>query len=326
MTCDPDIDAARQTALALLCADAPDPALFDPAVVAWLPAPLDRARGLAALQARLFGPLLRAFGTTRIAPEILIADRYAGAIWVAAMGVLRSDQSAPYLGVPPGRNRALRFGVFLRVDQARIREMRVLFDLPRLSADAGIDLLPPFAGRPEMPPPPRDGAGLNLSARPREESMLTRDLVSYLIGGLNQLKGGRLSTMPQRDFWDDDMRWYGPWGVGACHGFEEYQRFAQGPSVASFPDRRGTWPKDALVAEGRVAAFTGWPSLVGTFSGAPFRGIPPTGGTIGQNIMDFYLRRGDRLLENWVFIDLIGFARQCGVDLMAPLGTSVTAR
>jgi predicted ester cyclase len=68
-----------------------------------------------------------------------------------------------------------------------------------------------------------------------------------------------------------------------------------------------------------TAAFTGWPSLTGTFDGLPFRGIEPTGKRIGQNIMDFYVRRDDKLHLNWVLIDLIDFAAQCGVDLLKGL-------
>ena len=114
------------------------------------------------------------------------------------------------------------------------------------------------------------------------------------------------------------MVWYGPWGVGGTSGFEEFQQWAQGPSVASFPNRRGGFHQ-ARFADGVTACFTGWPSLQGVFDGVAFRGIEPTGGFIGQNIMDFYVRRGDRLLENWVLIDLVDFANQCGVDLLADL-------
>ena len=86
--------------------------------------------------------------------------------------------------------------------------------------------------------------------------------------------------------------------------------------MASFPNRRGGFHQ-ARIADGLTAAFTGWPSLQGTFNGEPFRGIEPTGGPIGQNIMDFYVRRENKLHENWVLIDLIDFASQCGVDLLA---------
>ena len=104
---------------------------------------------------------------------------------------------------------------------------------------------------------------------------------------------------------------------------QEFRDYAQGPSVASFPNRRGGFHR-ARFADGVTAAFTGWPSLRGTFTGAPFHGVPPTGRPIGMNIMDFYVRRGDRLFENWVLIDLIDAWRQFGIDLMAELRHQVT--
>ena len=82
---------------------------------------------------------------------------------------------------------------------------------------------------------------------------------------------------------------------------------------------RGIRPKTAFLAQGRVAAFTGWPSLVGEFTGEAFRGLPPTNGPVEQTIMDFHIRRGGRLAVNWVLMDLIKFAADCGIDLMAKL-------
>ena len=312
------MSSSRPIILDLLTA--PTEAHFAPDVRAFLPAPLAGCQGVDALFEALYLPLQASFGTAAMQPQLMAADQYVGADWVAVMASLIADQSAPFLGVPPGRDRQLRFGLFFKVEGGLVSEIRVLFDLIGLASQAGIELLPPFEGRKTMPLPGDDAAlHLNAKGAPETESARSRDLVCALIGGLNQLKGSALQSMPQRDFWTDDMGWYGPWGIGGAEGFEEYQRFAQGPSVNSFPNRRGTWPKDAFVAEGAVAAFTGWPSLVGDFTGASFRGIAPTGGPIEQRIMDFYLRRGDRLWRNWVFIDLIDFAAQCGVDLLQPL-------
>ena len=289
---------------------------FAPEIDAWLPAPLGRTRGRSKLFSVFYEPLREAFGTCAIVPEMVIADRYLEADWVAVMGSIETDQQKPYLGVPPGHDRCLRLGMFFRVKANEIVEMRVLFDLPALAAQAGIALLPDFPGGKNRPSAP-EAVSTGCSTTETEQ---TRALITSLIGGLNQLEGDNLRSMPQQDFWTDDMRWHGPWGIGTCHGFGEYLDFAQGPSVRSFPNRRGIWPKDAFVVEGAFGAFTGWPSLVGDFTGEPFRGIAPTGGPISQNIMDFYWRRGSQLACNWVFIDLIDFARQCGVDLLRPLG------
>jgi hypothetical protein len=139
-----------------------------------------------------------------------------------------------------------------------------------------------------------------------------------MLGGCNRLDGSDLASMGMAAYWHDDMVWHGPWGVGSCRGFREFQDFAQAPSVSSFPNRRGGFHR-ARFADGVTACFTGWPSLRGDFTGVPFRGIAPTGGPIGQNIMDFYVRRGPKLHENWILIDLVDFAAQCGIDLLAAL-------
>lgn len=308
-----DADRSRQLVLSAL--RNPTPSAFAPQADAWLPTPLGRVRARSKLFGVFYEPLIEAFGTCTIVPEMVIADRYKEADWVAVMGALQADQQNPYLGVPPGNGRCLRFGMFFRVESKEIVEMRVLFDLLALAAQAGIALLPDFPGRKDRPPAPQ-AVSTGCSTKETER---TRALITSLIGGLNQLEGANLRSMPQQDFWTEDMRWYGPWGIGTCHGFAEYQEFAQGPSVRSFPNRRGVWPKDAFVVEGAFGAFTGWPSLVGDFTGEPFRGIASTGGPISQNIMDFYWRRGSQLARNWVFIDLIDFAAQCGVDLLRPL-------
>jgi predicted ester cyclase len=225
----------------------------------------------------------------------------------------------PFLGIPAGPDiRRLRFGEFYRVAEGRIVEIRCLFDILGLAAQAGYRLLPPVPAGGEVATGPRLYNGLSLAPQDPAASAKTLAIVDAMLGGCNALDGSDLTSMGMSRFWHEDMVWHGPWGIGSCHGYREFQDHAQGPSVSSFPNRRGGFHR-ARIADGLTAAFTGWPSLRGDFTGAPFRGIEPTGGPIGQTLMDFYVRRGDRLLENWVLIDLIDFAAQCGVDLLAGL-------
>lgn len=300
------------------------PDLFHPDVRVFGPAPIGRLTGYDALCDHLYDPLAGSFSTIRRLPYLFFADRFEGATWVGTTGDWIGHMVRPYLEIPAAATpRRLRFGEFYKVEDGAISEIRCLFDIPGLAAQAGIDLLPPFAGHSGPVPGPRGGSGINRAHQSEAESAVTRDLVARLIGGCNALDGSDLESMGMEAFWHEDMVWHGPWGIGSADGLDEFQRFAQGPSVSSFPNRRGTWPKDVFIAEGCVAGFAGWPSLVGEFTGVSFRGIAPTGGTISQIIMDFYMRRGDRLWENWVLIDLVDFAGQCGVDLLAPLGSTV---
>ncbi len=283
------------------------------------PAPIGTVHGRETLLNRIYAPLDRTFPGANRQPYLFLGGEFDGAMWVATTGDVVGDMAEPWLGIPPAPAPVrLRFGEFYRVVDGQIAEIRCLFDILGLAAQAGHALLPPFEGRAEVPPGPTAANGLCFGAQNPNATAKTLDLVESMIGGCNRLDARGLASMGMAAFWHPDMVWHGPWGIGSCFGFREFQDYAQGPSVASFPDRRGGHHR-ARIADGVTAAFTGWPSLRGTFSGAPFHGLAPTGRPIGMNLMDFYVRRGDKLLENWVLIDLIDFWKQCGIDLLEPL-------
>jgi hypothetical protein len=153
------------------------------------------------------------------------------------------------------------------------------------------------------------------------ESAKTLSLVEAMIfGGLNKYNGKNQDSQGLERFWHPHMVWHGPVGIGSAYGLDEFKQNAQGPIVRAFPDRKGIGHQ-ARIAEGQFAASTGWPSLVGTHQ-YNYLGWPATDQKIGWNIMDFWKREGDLLLENWVMIDLIGAALESGVDLMATLRSS----
>ena len=281
--------------------------------------PLGHLTGRTAVADAFLGGLATGFLTLEQRAYLFLGGEFDGGVWVAETGEWVGSQHGTCFGVPAaGDGARLRYGMFHRVEDDEIVEIRVLVDLIALAAQAGFDLLPPVPARNQLPPAPQFAETIHFGPIDHAESGETLQLVEDMLGGCNRLDGSNLESMGMAAYWHDDMRWYGPWGVGSTHGFQEFQDWAQGPSVASFPNRRGGFHQ-ARFADGLAACFTGWPSLQGTFDGVPFRGIEPTGGPIGQNIMDFYVRRGNKLHENWVLIDLVDFAAQCGVDLLAPL-------
>ena len=294
--------------------------VFSPDLRFWGPAPIRRLTGRDAYFESVVQPMASCFEEAEKEPYFFLGGRFLGAIWVAATGNISARMAKPWLGIPRSEGfRRLRFGEFYKIEGGVVTEIRCLLDIPGLAAQAGIGLLPPCDGSSGIPPGPVQASGIMAGPQPQEATIATRNLVKRMIAGCNRLDGSDLSSQGMERFWCEDMVWHGPWGIGSCYGLKEFYSFAQGPSARSFPNRRGRWPKDAFVAEGNVAAFTGWPSLVGNFTGRPFHGIPPTHGPIGQTIMDFYIRGGDKLPANWVMIDLIGFASDCGIDLLAEM-------
>lgn len=280
------------------------------------PEPIGALLGRDAVLAEVVDPIVAAMPDAHIEPYVFLGGAWEGQIWVATTGNIIGTMRAPWLGMSAvDKTMHLRFGTFYRVEGESVVEVRELFDVVGFASQAGIELLPPFPARSDLPAGPSRANGLCRQAQDPLATAKTRTLVDAMLSGCNELEGSDLASMGMDRFWHDDMVWYGPWGIGSTHGFDEFQQWAQGPSVDSFPDRRGGFHQ-ARIADGLTAAFTGWPSLRGTFDGEPFRGFEPTNGPIGQNIMDFYVRRGERLLENWVLIDLIDFGLQCGVDLL----------
>lgn len=69
------------------------------------------------------------------------------------------------------------------------------------------------------------------------------------------------------------------------------------------------------MAEGHFGGFFGWPNFTAEFTGG-FMGMPATGKRVEFRVIDFYRRDGNKLAENWIFIDLLHLWAQQGVDLL----------
>ena len=48
-------------------------------------------------------------------------------------------------------------------------------------------------------------------------------------------------------------------------------------------------------------------------------GLPGSDTTLEFRVIDLYRREGDKLAENWIFIDLLHVLKQQGMDVLARL-------
>ena len=115
--------------------------------------------------------------------------------------------------------------------------------------------------------------------------------------------------------WHDDMLWWGPTGIGASYTIDRYIQQHQQPFRRELSNRVFNGHV-ARVAEGNYGAFFGWPNLTLDCTG-PYLGLPATGVKADMRVVDVYRRSGDKLAENWVFIDLLHFLNQQGLDVLA---------
>ena len=147
--------------------------------------------------------------------------------------------------------------------------------------------------------------------------MATSALVNEMIGDLHELnEGGSMECPPEvlEKTWAHDMIWYGPAGVGATYTIPRYQEQHQLPFRSNLGDKKFEGHV-CRFAEGNYACFFGWPNLSNTPLGG-WLGLP--GGRVNaeMQVVDVYCREGDKLAENWVFIDIPYWLKKQGLDIL----------
>ena len=241
----------------------------------------------------------------------------AGGLWVASMGHLMGLFDNEWLGIPPTRKIAmLRYAEFIRIDDDKITDTAMFFDIPALMMQAGLQPFPVQTGAQLIQPGPMTHDGLMFSDIDPEEGVKTLKAIEFMIDDIRDWKGrdeeGLLVELPRS--WNDDMIWWGPAGIGATYSIERYAEQHSGPFRAGFKDRKSNGHL-CKFAEGKFGGFFGWPNLTLTPSGG-FMGMPATEKPGDMRVIDMYRREGDKLTENWIFIDLLHFWHQQGVDIL----------
>ena len=238
-------------------------------------------------------------------------------VWVISMGHLMGLFDHAWLGIAPtGKIAMLRYCEFNKVEGGKITETAMYFDIPHLMMQAGLNPFPPQTGAQLVQPGPMTHQGLMFVAQDPEEGRKTLAAIDYMITDIKTWTGGVEEPLVDelRRSWNEDMIWWGPSGIGATYTIERYAEQHSGPFRAGFKDRTFNGHL-CRIAEGHFGGFFGWPNLTLTPTGG-FMGMPATGKPGDMRVIDMYRRDGDKLTENWIFIDLLHFWKQQGVDIL----------
>ncbi|WP_036179445.1 nuclear transport factor 2 family protein [Palleronia rufa] len=283
--------------------------------------PFGELRGPHLVAERFWRPLKASLRPMRRRLDLFFAGRNEidgfASVWVASMGHLMGLFDAVWLGIPPtGRVAMLRYAAFHRVANGRIAETAMIFDVPHLMMQAGLRPFPPSTAAELVQPGPMTHEGLMFGPQDAAEGDRTLAAIDFMVGDVATWKDpGQMSLTDElRCSWTEDMIWWGPGGIGATYTIERYAAQHSGPFRAAFADRRFNGHL-CRMAEGRFGGFFGWPNLTLTPTGG-FMGMPATGRAGDMRVVDMYRREGDKLAENWVFIDLLHFWDQQGLDVL----------
>jgi len=243
-------------------------------------------------------------------------------VWVGTMGHLMGLFDQSWLGIAPTRKIAmLRYAAFHKVEAGKIVETAMYFDIPHLMTQAGQNPFPPQTAAHLVQPGPMTHDGLLFGSHDPEEGQKTLAAINFMINDIKTWNDpAELSLVEElRRSWNEDMIWWGPAGIGATYTIERYAEQHSGPFRAAFENKKFNG-HICRVAEGSFGGFFGRPNLTLTPSGG-FMGMPGTGKPGDMRVIDMYRRDGDKLTENWIFIDLLYFWKQQGLDVLARMET-----
>ncbi|WP_136441683.1 ester cyclase [Pacificoceanicola onchidii] len=266
-------------------------------------------------------PLRQALTSMQRRLDVFMAGRNAiegdDGVWVVSMGHLMGLFDAPWLGIPPtGKMVLLRYCAFHKVEDGRITAEAMYFDIPHLMMQAGLQPFPAQTAAHMVQPGPLTHDGLLFDVQSPEEGEKTLAAINFMVQDIKTWTGGNSEPLEDelRRSWTEDMIWWGPAGIGATYTIERYAKQHSGPFRAGF-EKRIFNGHVAKVAEGHYGGFFGWPNLTLTPTGG-FMGMPATGKPGDMRVIDIYRREGDKLAENWIFIDLLHFWNQQGLDVL----------
>ena len=297
-------------------------------------APINQIKGIKGLIEHFFSPMLSAFPDLYRRTDILFGGIFCEEEWITGSGHFVGTFAKDWMGIPANKKLTyLRFGEFHRIEEGQAIETFLFFDLIDLLRQIGKwPLLIDSLGNEKFIPGPITSDGVILEEKNSEDTRMSLLLVEKMLQKLFSKK------QEWRPYWDSNMMWYGPSGYGSYIGIEGFASF-QLPYESIFdPYRKGTFGMTcrqgasldlavkghfARFAEGNYVASGGWPSHGGHLC-KKWLGIEPHGQQFTCRVSDWWRREGNKLVENWVFVDLIDMLMQLDYDVFKAVDIEIS--
>ncbi|MEO5640239.1 MAG: hypothetical protein ABIQ98_00555 [Sphingomicrobium sp.] len=282
--------------------------------------PFHEQHGAAAVADVFWAPLITAMTRLQRRPDIFMAgfneiDGFSGR-WVVQMGHLMGLFDRPWLGIQPtGKIAMLRFAEFNRIEDSRIVETAMFFDIPHLMIQAGQNPFPPQTGAMLVQPGPMTHEGLMYDPQPAETGRATLAAINAMLTN----PGAKFHDVDEPTrlarVWHDNMIWWGPAGIGATYTIPRYIRQHCEPFDAALSQGYRFNGHLCRMAEGHFGGFFGWANLTLANAGG-YLGMTAGPGPSEMRVVDLYREQDGKLAENWIFIDILHYLAKQGLDVL----------
>ncbi|QPC95520.1 nuclear transport factor 2 family protein [Mesorhizobium sp. INR15] len=289
--------------------------------------PFHEQRGAAAVAKAFWSPYLTAMTRLQRRPDIFMAglnqiDDFKS-VWVVSMGHLMGLFDKPWLGIrPSGKISMMRYVEFNRVEDGRILETAMFFDIPQVMIQAGQNPFPPETGAHLVQPGPATHEGLMYGSQEPDTGQATLRAINAMLqdmGSTDRSRGIEGYAEELARTWNDDMIWWGPAGIGATYTIRRYIRQHSGPFRIALSKGYRFNGHLCRMAEGHFGGFFGWANLTLSNAGG-YMGMTASPNPADMRVVDLYREENGKLSENWIFIDILHYLNMQGLDVLARMG------
>jgi len=238
-------------------------------------------------------------------------------VWVISMGHLMGLFDKPWLGIKETKKIGmLRYCEFCKVENNKITEIAMFFDIPHFMLQSGLKVFPVETGISLIQPGPLNNDGLMYEIQDPNEGNKTSEIIEKMIRDLVIWKNFDKVSLKRelKKSWNEDMIWWGPTGIGASFTIDRYIEQHAQPFRKTFINRKFNG-HICRISEGMYGGFFGWPNLTLTPQ-KNFMGLKTLKKSSEMRVIDIYRRRGNKLAENWIFIDFLHFWKIQGIDIL----------
>lgn len=282
--------------------------------------PFNELYGVEETATNLWSPIKKSFSPTQRRLDIFYAGINSlnndGDVWVSSMGHFLGIFNNNFFGIKSNHKPVLlRFAEFYKVKNNKITEGAFFFDIFNFMQQLGLSVIPESTGLVCVTPGPMNHKGLKFEKTNEKEGIKTLNLIHRMRDRLVKKSKMKSHKKDLKLDWKEDMIWWGPGGIGASFTIDGYIKghtkpFQDGLEFIRFGGHILSSAEDDL------GGWFGWPNLI----------MKSTGGYLGlagksdieseMRVVDLYRRDGDKISENWIFIDHLHFLKILGIDLL----------
>ena len=161
-------------------------------------------------------------------------------VWVVSMGHLMGLFDNPWIGIKETKKIAmLRYCEFSKIQNGKITEVAMFFDIPHLMLQAGIKAFPSETGISLVQPGPLTHDGLMCNKQDTNEGNRTLEIIENMINDVKVWTSTTENSLIDelKKSWNENMIWWGPTGIGSTYTIERYANQHAGPFREIFTER-----------------------------------------------------------------------------------------